>query len=429
VLDKLESLRTSDALAEFALAHEVWMRIHKPRSLFLAALFHDIAKGRGGDHSVLGAEEVREFGAHAALSAAETDLIAWLVNEHLTMSTTAQKRDIQDATVVRDFALKVSDRERLDHLYLLTVADIRGTNPKLWNGWKDRLLADLYSSARFLMRRGLEHPVHAKERATERQTAALEMLRSQGAGLEAIQRIWADFPNHAFLRQSPDEIRFQTHAVLMAERALHDSQRVISLKAHAIVLRPIPDSNALELFVRIPDRAGIFATIATVLDRLGVSVIGARVGLSNSGLTHDTFQLFDQSLGLQLDTAALRERAAEVQMALSVAFDTTDLKPKVSKRIASRQQKHFQFAAQIEVTLDLDNRRSILALTCADSPGLLAKISVCLFEQNLRIHSARIATFGERVEDFFVISNALDQALDVEEIASLKLALDNALQH
>jgi [protein-PII] uridylyltransferase len=428
VLEKLEQSRRADSGAELPLALEVWSRIQKPRTLFLAALFHDIAKGRGGDHSVLGADDAARFAGLAGLSETESHLISWLVHEHLTMSTTAQKRDIQDPGVVGEFANKVSDRERLDHLYLLTVADIRGTNPKLWNGWKARLLADLYSATRFLLRRGLEHPVHAKERIEARQAEALELLRSQGAGLDAIRTIWADLPEYAFLRQTADEIRFQTQAILARERSMQESTRAISLKAPVIVVRPIPGSLSLELFVRIQDRAGIFATIATQLDRLGINVLGARVGLCVSQMTHDTFQLIDTQSGASVDIGELRERAQEIQMMLGLAFEQMRLNPSVSKRIASRQQKHFQFAAQIDVTQDADRRFSVLALTCADAPGLLARISVCLFEQNLRVHGARIATFGERVEDFFVLSNAENQPLDTQEIKSLTTALSASLQ-
>jgi [protein-PII] uridylyltransferase len=406
VLAKLAALRVASSDNELALAVDVWARIHKPRLLFLAALFHDIAKGRGGDHSTLGADEVRAFALRCGMADNETDLVAWLVSEHLTMSTTAQKRDLQDPAVVRQFALMVADRERLDHLYLLTVADIRGTNPKLWNGWKARLLEDLYVSTRFLLRRGLELPVHANERATARRAEALELLRGEGAGYAQVQSVWQDFPELAFLRHSPDELRFQTQAILAAQR-FHE--------ADVIMLRPIPGAAALELFVRVPDRSGIFASITAVLDRLSMSVVGARIGLSQSGLTHDTFQLHD----LRTDNPVTpRERAAEVQMALKLALQETLLRPRISKRVATRQQRHFQFPAQIEFSTANDQSHTVLALTCPDRFGLLANVSLSFFEHGLRVHSARIATFGERVEDFFSISNAQQQALsDVEQAA------------
>jgi [protein-PII] uridylyltransferase len=407
VLEKLEGMRTLASEAELPLAFAVWQRIAKPRLLFLAALFHDIAKGRGGDHSTLGAEELRDFGARCGMAENEIDLIAWLVQEHLTMSTTAQKRDVQDPAVVRSFALMVADRERLDHLYLLTVADIRGTNPKLWNGWKARLLEDLYSATRFALRQGLELPMHANERMQARQSEALELLQGEGAGRTQVQTLWQDFPEFAFLRHSPDELRFQTQAVLTARRfGEHE----------VILLRPIPGAAALELFVRVKDRSGIFATITAVLDRMSISVLGARIGLAPSGMTHDTFQLHDLRAEVQVSP---RERAREVQMDLKLALSAPVLKPRVSKRVATRQQRHFQFPAQIEITTNADASLSILALTCPDLFGLLAQVSLSFFEHDVRVHSARIATFGERVEDFFSLSDADGRALSAVKSAAL----------
>ena len=420
VLAKLEALRTTASNAELPLAFSVWARVRKPRLLFLAALFHDIAKGRGGDHSTLGADEVRAFGARCALAPNETDLVAWLVAEHLTMSSTAQKRDIQDPAVVDKFALLVADRERLDHLYLLTVADIRGTNPKLWNGWKARLLEDLYSAARFALRRGLELPVNASERMQARQSEALELLQGEGAGRTQVQSLWQDFPEFAFLRHSADELRFQTQAVLAARRFPEPGLA----EPMVILLRPIPGAAALELFVRVADRSGIFATIAAVLDRLGVSVIGARIGLSPAGYTHDTFQLHD----LRSDSGVSpRERAREVQMELKLALSAPVLKPRVSKRVATRQQRHFQFPAQIDISANEDGSMSVLSLTCPDSFGLLAQVSLSFFEHGVRVHSARIATFGERVEDFFSLSDVNGKALTEASAAALAGAIQGKL--
>lgn len=415
VLAKLEGLRGDNAKTETPTTLEVWARIRKPRLLFLAALFHDIAKGRGGDHSVLGADDVREFAQRVQMNHSDTELVAWLVHEHLTMSTTAQKRDIQDPAVVRQFALLVADRERLDHLYLLTIADIRGTNPKLWTGWKAKLLEDLYASTRFILRGGLELPVHAEQRTQAKRSETLELLRGEGAGYTQIHAIWQDFPTLAFLRHTAEELRFQTQAVLASQRFQNPD---------VIVLRVIPWSEALELFVRIKDRAGIFATIAAVLDRLNFSVVGARIGLSPSGMTHDTFQLHDLRAN---DQIVPRERASEAQMALTLALNEPVLKPKISKRVATRQQRHFQFPAQIECVASEDGTHTVLSLSCPDRFSLLANVSLSFFEHRLRVHSARIATFGERVEDFFTLSTEQNLALSPEQESSLAVSIREKL--
>src|SRR5690606_1096216 len=171
VLKNIASFASSESSERFALAHEVWPRLRKPELLLLAGLFHDIGKGRGGDHSELGAVDARVFCTAIGLSEGDTALVEWLVRKHLLMSITAQKQDIADPEVIHRFATEVGDRERLDHLYLLTCADIAGTSPKLWNAWKNRLMADLYTATRLALRRGLENPIAAGERADETRAA------------------------------------------------------------------------------------------------------------------------------------------------------------------------------------------------------------------------------------------------------------------
>jgi [protein-PII] uridylyltransferase len=415
VLRQLEALRAIETNTEFPIAVEVWKRVRKPRLLFLAALFHDIAKGRGGDHSELGKVDAEQYLTSLGLPEPDVALVAWLVEQHLTMSTIAQKRDIQDPEVVKQFALLVADRERLDHLFLLTVADIRGTNPKLWNSWKARLLEDLYSATRSALRRGLENPVHASERIAMTQREALELLQSHGAIADQVRAVWEDFPNSAFLRHSADEISFQTQAVLSAAR---------KHQAHSIAMRAIAGTGAYELFVRVADREGLFATLTAVLDRASMSVLGARIASTSGGYTHDTFQLQDLQ---PTSTSSARQRLIEVQMELQVALTAPQLVPKISQRLATREQKHFQFPAQIEVETH-DAALSKLSLTCADSYGLLAKVAMTFFEQQLRVSSARIATFGERVEDIFLISNEYDQALSPTQSAALIAALAKSLE-
>src|SRR5690606_20427860 len=195
VLRNIASFSRPESIERFALGHELWSQLRKPELLLLAGLFHDIAKGRGGDHSVLGALDAREFCETHGLSAADTDLVVWLVRQHLVMSITAQRKDISDPDVVSWFAHQVAERERLDYLYLLTVADIAGTSPKLWNAWKDRLLADLYSATRFALRQGLEQREYAEERIAETRDAARAWLRDGGVDEQAIARVWEEFPD------------------------------------------------------------------------------------------------------------------------------------------------------------------------------------------------------------------------------------------
>ncbi|HET7845660.1 MAG TPA: [protein-PII] uridylyltransferase, partial [Xanthomonadales bacterium] len=216
VLRNLHGFGDPAAAKDFPLAHELHSRLRKPELLLLAGLFHDIAKGRGGDHSELGEQDARAFCAQVGLPPADADLVAWLVREHLLMSVTAQKQDIADPAVVHRFAERVGDRERLDYLYLLTVGDIRGTSPKLWNSWKDRLLADLHEATRYALRRGLAKPVHASERIAETKQAALAALLAAGEDEARIAALWNDFPDDSFVRYSADQVAWLTTTLLHA---------------------------------------------------------------------------------------------------------------------------------------------------------------------------------------------------------------------
>jgi len=265
VLGIVARFATSETSREFAHAHELWSRLVKPELLLLAAMFHDIAKGRGGDHSELGEADAREFCARLHLSAADTDLVAWLVRWHLLMSVTAQRQDITDPDVVHRFAVSVADWERLDYLYLLTCADISGTSAKLWNSWKDRLLADLYVSARYMLRGGLERPPHAAERVADVQAQARALLRQHFDDAD-IERVWADFPQEYFLRFTPDQIAWQTEGIALD-----------GTSAPLVLVAPEGSRGVTEVFVYAPDRDGLFATLTAVLDRLGLSVQDARI--------------------------------------------------------------------------------------------------------------------------------------------------------
>ncbi|MET0230787.1 MAG: [protein-PII] uridylyltransferase, partial [Rhodanobacteraceae bacterium] len=215
------------ARADLPIATAIWATLEKPELLLLAALFHDIAKGRGGDHSVLGEEEARAFCSKLGLRDDDVDLVAWLVRWHLIMSVTAQRQDITDPDVVHRFAVQVEEVERLDHLYLLTIADIAGTNPKLWNAWKDQLLADLYVATRYALRAGLERPPHAAARIAECRDEAMKRLVREGADTAAVERAWRAFPPASFLRLRPGQIARQTRAIL-ARR--DDSSPVVSVE-------------------------------------------------------------------------------------------------------------------------------------------------------------------------------------------------------
>ena len=394
VLRNLARFADPAARSEFPLGCEIWASLPKPEVMLLAGLFHDIAKGRGGDHSVLGEGDARAFGTRLGLPGADVERVAWLVRWHLLMSTTAQRQDITDPDVVHRFAEVVGDRERLGQLYLLTVADIIGTSPRLWNGWKDRLLSDLLTSTRYALRSDVELPRDIGVRVRECTEYALALLMNEGHAEAEVQRVWADFPQLSFLRHRPEQIAWQTAAILQAQGALP-----------LVAVHPLSVRGSTELFVYAPDRDGLFATVTAVLDRLRLSVLESRVLSSPTGMALDTFLLLDADSQQPVSMMRAEELRQRLQRALA---QSAGVQP--SKRGMSRHQKHFQMTPKI--SFHAAGGRTQLALVGTDRPGLLAAVAQVMLATGVRVHDARIATFGERVEDFFQLTDCHDAPLD-----------------
>lgn len=410
VLRNLARFAETDARAEFPLACERYAALERVDLLLLAALFHDIAKGRGGDHSELGADEMRAFGARLGLPVTDIERAAWLVRHHLLLSVTAQRQDIGDPDVVRRFAAQVGDPGRLDDLYLLTVADIIGTSPKLWNAWKDRLLADLYRATRQRLLGEEAEPAGDEVSARAAQAQARVLLATAGVSEAAVADIWAQWPAASFLRQRPAQIAWQTQALLHAGGSLP----VVAVLPHSL-------RGASEVFVCAPDRDGLFAAITATFERLRFGVLEARVLGTRDGLALDSFLL------LEADTqaAASPERAEELRRRLLAAL-ADPLRVRAPRHAPQRRLRHFQRAPRIEFDQN-PNGRTRLALVCTDRPGLLADIAQAFRTAGVRVHDARIATFGERAEDFFELTDAADRALDGARQQALNTALHERL--
>lgn len=394
----------------FSIAHDVWPRLRKPELLLLAGLFHDIAKGRGGDHSELGAVDARAFCAAHGVPDADTQTVAWLVEKHLLMSVTAQKQDIGDPEVIHRFAGIVRDRERLDLLYLLTCADIAGTSPKLWNAWKDRLLADLYTATRLALRRGLEHPEAEAERRARTREDALALLRAHALDEAEIAALLAQLPEQGLLRSRADAVAWQALQLRgAAPGELRVGARLLGAQA-----------GALEILVRSPDREGLFAAIVATLDRLGLAIQRARLFDGPAGTVVDMFEVVPGE-------GRVAVAPAEVEQRLLDALARPDLDAiRPARRTQPRHLRHFRIPPRIEFS-DA-NGRSVLSIVCTDRPGLLAAIARVLREQRLQVHEARIATFGERAEDQFQVSDAHGSPLrDDHQRQALRDALLAAL--
>ena len=405
VLRNIAGFGAEDPDPRFDAAHEVWPYLRKPELLLLAGLFHDIAKGRGGDHSELGAVDAREFCLGHGLGEADASLVEWLVRRHLLMSTTAQKLDISDPQVIHAFATEVADRERLDYLYLLTCADIAGTSPQLWNAWKDRLLTDLRTATRLALRRGLENPVAAVERISETRDHARELLAAHGVDEDGADALFERMPETVFMRGRPDQAAWQARAL----NGTRPGDTVIKVR------RLAEGAQALEVFVHSRDRDGLFTAIAITLDRCGLAIQQARALDGPHGTIFDTFQV------LPTDPRFMPEPAAIERKLATVLAGSLDVRP--ARRNQPRHLRHFRIVPQIAFDQTADGRQTIFSLVCTDRPGLLADVAHVLREQRLRVHDARIATFGERVEDVFKLTDEQNQPLDEARREALREAL------
>ncbi|WP_343224957.1 [protein-PII] uridylyltransferase [Luteimonas sp. MC1895] len=409
VLRNLAAFASGEADERFSRAHEVHPGLRKPELLLLAGLFHDIAKGRGGDHSELGAVDARAFCETMGLGEGDTALVEWLVLRHLLMSVTAQKQDIADPAVIHRFATEVADRERLDYLYLLTCADIAGTSPKLWNAWKDRLLADLRDATRLALRRGLEHPVAAAERIAETRGAASKRLADAGIAPATADALLDRFPAHSFLRARAEQIAWQA-------QALHDARGDDPVRAVVKARLVASGSQAMEVFVHGADRDGLFAAIVVTLDRLGLAIQQARALDGPGGAVFDSFQVLPEDARADADPHAVARKLGAV-----LAGPLDRVRP--AQRTLPRHLRHFRIAPQVEFATGADGTSTVLSLVGTDRPGLLADVAHVLRSEGLRVHDARIATFGARAEDVFRVTGEDKQPLDGEACARLRAAL------
>ena len=391
VVRNLRRFTVPDFAHEFPLCSSLIAEQAQPELLYLAALFHDIAKGRGGDHSELGAEDAEVFCRDHGLSAQETALVVWLVRHHLLFSTTAQRKDISDPEVINAFAARVGDRRHLDGLYLLTVADMRATSPQVWNNWKDALLAELYHATRDALERGLDNRLDQAEMVEQHKGEARELLRQHALDPEALEALWQGFDDEYFRRYSADELVWHAQAIL---------QREVS-EGPLIQFRQRTQRGGTELFIHAPVDPTIFVRTTSVLEQLGLTVADARIVTSHDGHTLNSFTI------LEADGASISsgDRIDEIHAALRDGL-TRPLDEMVgtSQRI-SRQLKHFPLPTRVDLREDPANQRTVLQVETADRPGLLALIGAELLDAGLRIQNAKITTLGERAEDIFFVTD------------------------
>lgn len=401
VIRNMVRLSGEDARDDFPLASRLIHVLPKREVLYIAGLYHDVAKGRGGDHSELGAVDAESFCQRHHLGERDTQLASWLVENHLLMSMTAQRKDISDPDIIQSFARAVPSQAHLDYLYILTVCDISATNPKLWNTWRASLLRQLYVEAKRALRRGTEIPVDRQAWIRATQSEAREILHAQNITSEQIDAIWDTVDEDYFLQDSTVDIAWQTAAIINHG----DTPGPLVLIRDTL---GSPTDGYSQIIIYMNDRPTLFAATTAVLEQLNLNIVDARISSSEGPYTISSYVVLDekgQPLGVD---PARKER---VRKRLIEELDDPEDYPDIIHRRTPRQLRHFAFPTEVVFSNDTINERTVIEVVTPDRPGLLARIGQVLLNHRIRLSNAKIATLGERVEDVFFVTDEHGQPI------------------
>lgn len=390
VVRNLRRFTMTEHAHEYPFCSQLMANFTQPWLLYVAALFHDIAKGRGGDHSVLGKADAKKFCYDHGLSRAQTELIIFLVEHHLTMSQVAQKQDLSDPDVVKNFAAIVKDERHLTSLYLLTVCDIRGTSPKVWNAWKGKLLEDLYRMTLRVL--GGETPSKDRE-LKNRQDDALKALRLYGLPEHAHEELWQQLDMAYFLRHDAADIAWQT-------RVLYDK---VSSQRAVVKCRLAPIGEGLQVTVYVADQSDLFARICQYFDSKNFSILDAKIHTTRNGYALDSFLVTEPAFAHNY-----RDIINLIEHELSEILNrqTPLAEAPASKNRLSRLSRNFPITPSVDLRPDERGRYYLLSISANDRTGLLSSVASILNRYKINLHTAKIMTLGERVEDVFIVDGA-----------------------
>jgi [protein-PII] uridylyltransferase len=409
VVRNLRRYTVAELAHEYPLCSRLINDFERPEVLYLAGLFHDIAKGRGGDHSALGALEALRFCEQHGLSDDDSRLVEWLVRHHLTMSATAQKQDISDPEVIATFARLAGSDRYLVALYLLTVADIRGTSPKVWNAWKAKLLEDLFWATRRVLS-GEEISTHSSVKS--RQEDALVKLRLYAIPPQAHARFWKQLDTSYFLRHDAQEIAWHTRLL---------NYRVDGPEP-VVKARLAPMGEGLQVLIYTPDEKELFARICNFFARAGFSIVEAKIHTTRHGFALDSFLILDP----QGREASYRDVMSYIEHDLTERLaHKAPLGPPSAGRL-SRRVRNFPTTPEVDLQPDERGTYMVLSVIASDQPGLLFRIAKLFVDHEINLHTAKINTLGERVEDTFLISGPTLN--DPKSVVRLESDLLQALQ-
>lgn len=399
---------------EFPHCSPLMQSFEKPQIVYLAGLFHDIAKGRGGDHSELGAVDAESFCLEHGLSKYEARTVAWLVRHHLVLSMTAQKKDLSDPDVINEFAALVRDRTHLDYLYVLTVADVKATNPKLWNSWKASLFHDLYELTARALRRGPEKPIDRDLLISETQESARRLLEESDTDAAVIFRVWQLFTEDYFLRYKSSEIAW--HTKLLADSDTEPDFGLLDVRVQT-------DGDGIEAVLYTPRIKQTFAHATALLDELGMTIVDVRIVPLANSFSLDTYIFMELDQRTEVDEA----RVSRIRRALARILTSSDDNAGTVTRPAGRQVRMFPTKTMISFDRDVTNDRTVMELVTGDRPGLLSTVGRIFVEFGLNIETAKILTIGERAEDVFYVTDLEDNALSDDTCNKLHERLIQAI--
>ncbi len=388
VIRNLRTFTVEEKRHEFPFCSSIIARLPKLELLYIAGMFHDIAKGRGGDHAELGAGDAFDFCQNHGFGNYDSKLVAWLVRSHLDMSRTAQREDISDPEVINRFAARIGDKARLDYLYLLTVADIHGTNPELWNSWRDSLLQGLYATTAKALRRGLDNPVDADELIQETVAQTRELLSMEKSISVSAAALWSTLGEDYFLRYTADEIAWHTKTIMRTRE--EDLPLVLARSGR----------GGLELFLYAHDRANFFASTTAALNRQNLTIMDARIITADNGMTLDSYVVLEADGGEILDDTRLREILESLNRDLR---DIAGL-PRLMQRRINRRLKHFRTPTRVNFLPEDGRDRTRMEVIAGDQPGLLFTIGCAFLDADVAVQNAKILTVGERAEDIFYLT-------------------------
>jgi [protein-PII] uridylyltransferase len=394
VVRNMRRFRYKNQEQRFPIAAHIHHQLPKVELLYIAGLYHDIAKGMGGNHSELGIDIARNFCHRHGIGTWGTNLVCWLVENHLVMSKIAQREDIQDPEVIHNFALLVQDQVRLDYLYSLTVADINATNPTLWNSWRASLMRQLYLETRKLLRSGLENYVDRKDYIVQTKDHAIGRLEEYNLTREKTLQIWNNVDDDYFVNESVADIVWHTAAINK-----HDLVDGPLISIRDITSRRRADEGATQIFVYMQDSPHIFASIVSALDALALNVMDAKIASSATDLVFDTFTVLESDGTPVGDKPFRRER---IRSTLLKYLNREERQKDTTTRRTPRALRQFVMKTEVSITDQQDH--SILSVVAPDRPGLLAIIAQVFVEMNITVNTARINTLGEKVEDLFHVS-------------------------